>query len=95
MEELLKALEELYDRKDNFYINEDDGLTYFVADDLYDRVTNLCCEHLITAGGRCNWKNIDILRNNKYRVFAAEEDGFGWLIGCVKKIHDNRAVYYG
>lgn len=95
MEELLKALKEQYDRTDNTYVDEYDGETKFTEDELYHRIVGLCCEHLIADGGQCNWDNIEILRNNGYRVWAGEKDSFGWLIGCVRKLGDNRVVYYG
>lgn len=96
METLLKALEELYDIQDDSYVFEEDGNTYFECDnEIVYNVENLCAEKLIAKGGLCNWSNIRVLRDNGYRVFAGEKDGFGWLTGCVQKNGDPRILIYG
>ena len=93
MEKLLTLLKELYDDQNNIY--QEDGFTGFNECDIYNEVTALCDEYLIGNGGCCNWTNINILRNNGYRVFAGEKDSFGWLIGCVQKQGDPRIIVYG
>ena len=95
MEELMKKLEELYNEKDNYYVDEYDKWAYFKDSELYDEVTTLCCGKLITNDGACNWDNINILRNNGYSVFAGDRDSFGWLVGCIRKHDDKRTVCYG
>ena len=97
MEELLETLERLYAEQNNAEVHPKDGWTYFKDNnELYQKVISLCCEHLITANGGCNWDNINILRNNGYRVFAGDRDSFGWLTGCVQKNNnDKRTVVYG
>ena len=96
MESLLKVLEKLYSIQDNSYLFEDDGRTYFQSNDVvYEEAEALCNEKLITNNGLCDWDNIGVLRNNGYRVFAGEKDGFGWLTGCVQKNGDPRILVYG
>lgn len=95
MNTLLKALEELYSIQDNSYVSEEDGSTYFESNDVSDWVECLCNEKLITKDGLCDWKNIGVLRDNGYRVFAGEKDSIGWLTGCVQKIGDPRILVYG
>ena len=93
MEQLLIALEKLYSDQDNIY--QEDGWTGFNENKIYNDVVSLCDKYLITNAGQCNWDNIRVLRNNGYRVFAGEKDGFGWLTGCVQKNNDKRVVVYG
>ena len=41
-------------------------------------------EHcLITRNGACNWEEIQILNDAGYRVFAVEQDRYGWIIGAI------------
>jgi hypothetical protein len=93
MEQLLIALKKLYDDQTNIY--RDEEWTGFKEDELYNEVVGLCNGYLITKDGQCNWNNILILRNNGYRVYAGEEDSFGWLVGCVQKKDDPRVIVYG
>ena len=95
MENLLVALNKLYDDQNNFYTDLRDGKPYFNKSELLDEVTELCNQNLITESGGCNLDNFDILRKNGYLVYAGEKDSFGWLIGCVQKKGDRRIVYYG
>lgn len=90
MDELMKALKELFSSTD---IEVEDG--YFQSGELVDRAEGLCCEQLIMASGGCNWTNIKVLRDNGYNVFAGERDSFGWLTGCVQKKGDYRILVYG
>lgn len=90
MEELMKALEELF-TSTNVEVEDD----CFQSGELVDRVEGLCCEELITSNGGCNWANIKILRENGYDVFAGDKDSFGWLTGCVQRKGDNRILVYG
>lgn len=93
MEELLTALEKLYNDRSNIY--QEDGWTGFNENEIYNEVVGLCNEFLIANGGLCNWNNIRILRSNGYRVFAGEKDSYGWLTGCVQKENDERVIVYG
>lgn len=95
MDELLEALEKLYNEQNNSYVCEGDGKTYFKNDNAIDEVRSLCNEFLITSAGLCNVDNIDILRRNGYRVFSGETDWFGWITGCVQKRNDPRILVYG
>lgn len=95
MEELIKALEELFDRPDVELEGDSDGFRYFKSGKLVDHVESLCCEHLISGNGDCDWKNIEILRQNGYSVFAGEKDSFGWLTGCVRKKDSDKVLVYG
>jgi len=98
MEKLLNALEKLYSNPDDIYESKgDNGGPWFGFTDseLLHEVKGLCCDHLIAAGGGCNWGNIRILNQHGYRVFAGEEDSWGWLTGCVKKRDDKRTIVYG
>ena len=95
MDELLEALEKLFNEQNNSYVYEGDGKTYFKDDDSINKVRSLCNELLITSAGLCNVDNIEILRKNGYRVFAGETDWFGWITGCVQKKNDPRILVYG
>ena len=95
MEELMKKLEELYGEENNSYVDEYDMCTYFKDTLLYHDVEGLCCGNLITNEGGCNWDNIHYLRKNGYHVFPGERDSFGWLVGCIRKVGDERTVCYG
>ena len=95
MKSLLNALEKLYSVQGNSYECEYDGNVYFENNDIVNEAISLCDEKLIANGGLCNWDNIRILRNNGYRVYAGEKDGFGWLTGCVQKNDDPRILVYG
>lgn len=93
MKELLEALDRLYANQND--IRQDEYGASFNESELYDEVVSLCDEYLIAEGGRCNWDNIRILGRNGYRVFAGEEDSWGWLTGCVQKNDDKRVIVYG
>ena len=94
MDELLEALEKLYDKQNNSCINEGDGKTYFVNSDSINKVRSLCRKLLVTSAGLCNIDNIGILRKNGYRTFSGETDWFGWVTGCVQKRGDPRILVY-
>lgn len=95
METLIKALEKLYGESNNSYVCEEDSKAYFKNDETYIAVIGFCNEYLITEDGLCNWKNIGVLKEAGYYVYAGEKDSFGWLTGCVQKKGDNRIVVYG
>ena len=95
MDELLQALEQLYNEQDNSYYDEDTRRSYFNESELYSKVVGLCDEYLIPSYGLDDYENKRILKENGYTVFAIEQDSFGWLIGGVKKQNDNRIVVYG
>lgn len=46
--------------------------------------SNMAESMLITAEGRCDWKNIRELQSKGYLVYALEKDRFGWLIGGIE-----------
>jgi hypothetical protein len=52
--------------------------------ELLVEIVQLCDELLITDDGACNWPNIMYLRHYGYRVYAGEQDSFGWLTGCIE-----------
>ena len=43
---------------------------------------------------KCNWNNINKIREYGYEVRAGEEDSFGWLTGILE-FPDGRQVVYG
>ncbi|MED0738985.1 hypothetical protein [Aneurinibacillus thermoaerophilus] len=49
-----------------------------------EEIDLLACRALITPDGRCNWGAIEELKENGFRVFPGETDGFGWLTGCIE-----------
>lgn len=61
--------------------------------ELADLAENEACGELITGSGDCNWKRIRQLRNEGYRVYAGDEDSFGWVTGCIQK--DDKVLVYG
>lgn len=68
-----------YDYEGRLYIdmnsdNEDDAARI---------IDGLACGALISSNGRCNWTNIKKVEGAGYRVFAGEQDSFGWLTGCI------------
>ena len=93
METLLKSLEELYSNENDIFIEED--FIGFQDSELHSRILSLCNELLIVNNGGCNWENIEIVRDNGYRVFGGEKDGFGWLTGCIRKVNDKRVIVFG
>ena len=48
---------------------------------------------LVTSEGRCDWGNIDFLKEHGFSVGPGEQDRFGWLTGMIytKKGH----IMYG
>ena len=83
VEELIEKLRMLQDGKIEYMVTEgsdNDGDIYIECEE----VENLIYELLIAPGGRCNWDNITQVRNAGFRVYAGEQDSFGWLTGCVQ-----------
>lgn len=97
MDELLKALDELWDGDcKRVTFKEDPNWTYFDnTDERYHKVDRLCNDLLITGSGHCNWGNIRVLRESGYKVFPGEQDSFGWLIGCIQKKGHIETFTYG
>ena len=100
MEELIKALNELFDNALKVGIveyPEDPGYLYFKEDnDLYKKVDKLCDQLLIDSSGHCNWTNISTLRNSGFKVFPGDQDSFGWLVGCIQRNGDRKLTFtYG
>ena len=100
MEELIKALNELFDNALKVGIieyPEDPEHLYFKNDnDLYRKVDELCNQLLIDDKRYCNWTNINALRNAGFRVFPGDKDGFGWLVGCIQRNGDRKLTFtYG
>jgi hypothetical protein len=58
----------------------------FLSHDSSDvkEISNLAETHLITAFGECNWDEIRWLCDAGYRVFALEQDRFGWVVGAIQ-----------
>lgn len=54
---------------------------------------SLATDILIDDQGQCNWKNIEILEREGFRVFAGECDRYGWLTGCIGLM--NGIIVYG
>ena len=48
-----------------------------------NELSNLAETHLITRNGQCNWDEIQTLGDAGYRVFAVEQDRYGWLLGAI------------
>ena len=46
-------------------------------------ISDLAEMHLITFTGECNWEEIQRLTEAGYRVFAVEQDRYGWLLGAI------------
>ena len=53
----------------------------------------MASDFLIMEDGHCNWDNIDILGDIGIRVFAGEQDRFGWVTGCIGL--KNGIIIYG
>lgn len=85
MDEFLKALETLKDRKDLLQEKSDNDFRRYYNSTFKEvrNVESLACKYLIDMHGGCNWVNISELRKCGYRVFKGEGDSFGWLVGCI------------
>lgn len=57
------------------------------------KAASMACDYLICDDGHCNWDNIEILEDIGIRVFAGEQDRFGWVIGCIGL--KNGIIVYG
>lgn len=102
--EALEAVERIQGRTDLLWKEEDDGdpNRYFnrnLSDpDLDDAISKM--DDIIDAFSDpgyqlmvCSW-----FMDNGYRVWAGEEDSFGWLSGCIQKItgtHDGPILIFG
>jgi hypothetical protein len=71
-----------------------------VYNDFFDRshekirtAASMASDFLIMEDGHCNWDNIDILGDIGIRVFAGEQDRFGWVTGCIGL--KNGIIVYG
>lgn len=63
-------------------------------DPTIDQIDYTCCSLFILGNGKCNWNNINKIREYGYEVRAGEEDSFGWLTGILE-FPDGRQVVYG
>ena len=97
MDELIKALNNLYADESVAVNHDDNGLDYFDVNtsEVAEFVAGLCCGELITSYGGCNWAAIKKLEAAGYDVYAGEKDSFGWLTGCVQKAGSDRVLVYG
>ena len=71
----LEANEKIPAKRDTFLSNE-------VCSEVSE-ISALAEKHLITFTGECNWEEIQILNDAGYRVFAVEQDRYGWLLGAI------------
>ena len=83
MDLLLSKLKEYTSKKDG---PEADALEYDIC--------NLAEKVLITDNGHCNWKNIDILKDEGFDVYPMESDSWGWLLACIE-LPCGRTITYG
>ena len=67
------------------------GITHEYID--APELMNLAATHLITDRGGCDWNNIKKLNNAGFKVFAIEQDSFGWLIGGIRT--NKGVIMYG
>lgn len=95
MEELLKALEQLYAQEITDVVSSGGYDLYFKNNELRREAENLCDEYLIGPFGECNWDNINKLKIRGYDVYPGERDSYGWVTGCVRKHGDRRVLIYG
>lgn len=58
---------------------EDEQFTYVDCPDIDDIVNDL----LISEDGKCNWENINAVREAGFNVYPGEIDSFGWISGCI------------
>jgi hypothetical protein len=92
MDEFLKVLNNLCDSNET--VTDEVGWVYF-SGNLATEASSMACDLLIDNEGHCNWDNINEVRNAGYRVFAGDQDSFGWLVGCIQKHGDKRVLTYG
>ena len=92
--ELAEVLDKIQDRKDLYYIDYDTPIMFDTTLDDPDlvRADDLACDILITAAGQPNYTAIVALNKYGYEVYAGDADSFGWLTGCICKMHSNGPV---
>ena len=79
-------LEEVFDNEELFW--QDDGIG--------EEETELnLMDWLECDSTRPSGKMIREFNDHGYRVFAAERDSFGWLIGCVMQGKTGKKIYFG
>lgn len=60
------------------------GTRYARSNERIENIDAMASALFIKADGRCNWDNIRQLRKYGFRVYAGEQDSFGWLSGCIE-----------
>lgn len=94
IEKLVRALLELTD--DDFCEPDETGIRYAKTTPATEECEELANALLISAGGRCNWDNIMVLKQEYlFEVYAGEKDSFGWLTGCIGFPDGERVLVYG
>ena len=63
--------------------------------EIVTEVENLCLDLFIDDDGTPNYENIREIRNQGFKVYPAESDSFGWLIGACEKTSTNSIIYFG
>ena len=81
MEKLLSTLRAI---ENVDYIEPKRYLTDDKPQELVKEAVNLADKVLITNGGKPNFDNINVIRENGFDVFPGEKDSFGWLTGCIR-----------
>lgn len=75
--DLLLTIQNIYDLEvKNGYITD--------RRDIIKMCLNLTENLLITPYGKCNWDNIELLKNSGFDIYPGEKDCYGWLTGCIK-----------
>ena len=83
----LRAIEKVDYIKTKMYLTDGD------PKELVKEAVKLANEFLITGGGKPDFDNINVIRENGFDVFPGEKDSFGWLTGCIKT--DKGIVVFG
>lgn len=98
MDELLEALDKLYDSNSETYEYKFEAdlytRTFFKETEEVNEVANLCDEYLIDQG-YCPSDRLEKLKSYGYYVFPIESDSWGWLIAGLKKYGDPRVLIFG
>lgn len=94
IEMLVRALIELTD--EDFCEPDETGIRYTKTTPAVEECEEMANALLISAGGRCNWGNIMVLKQEYlFEVYAGEKDSFGWLTGCIGFPDGERVLVYG
>lgn len=81
MEDLVRMLKTI---ESDFKIQSVYGFIPEVNNKIVYEASILASKLLITNTGKCNWRNIELLKMEGYDVVPLEKDSCGWLVGGIE-----------